>query len=154
MPELFDDPSRDPRYNPANDSQYPPHSDQEDFLIKQAQEAAAESQVEVTLKTITPQKLENSKSHEFLSRDALLSNLSSTFDVEVGTMYHALASNLQWMELIESAQSVDSEHTAWLDHSVGVGGFGRRLLSTTTIDRTQKVIKQNDSTRQGGMRFE
>lgn len=124
--------------------------EKDDLEIKQMQEALAESQVEVTLKTITPQKLENSKSHEFLMRDALLANLSSSFDIEVGTMYHALACNLQDIGLVGSAQAVNSEHTSWLDHSVGVGGFGRRLLSTTTIDRSTKVIKEPDA-RQGGM---
>jgi len=120
-------------------------SERSDFEIKQAQEASAESNVALQIRTITPQKLEDSKPHEFLMRDALLSNLTSSFDVDTGTMYHSLACNLQWMELLESAQLVNSEHTSWLDHTVGLGGFGRRLLSTTTIDRTSKIIKPPES---------
>lgn len=145
MTDLFDEVD-------GSEVRHDPLDEKEDLDIKQVQEAVADSNVEVTLKTITPQKLEGSRTHEFLTRDALLANLPSAFDIEVGTMYHALACNLQYIELVESAQAVNSEHTSWLDHSVSLNGFGRRLLSTTTIDRSLKTIKEPVDEAKAGMK--
>ena len=135
MAELFDE------HGLENGSAVEPSDERLDLEIRQQQEAGADTRVDLEKLIVQPQKLAGSIPHEFLSRDSILSQLDDNLDVEIGLMYHALTCDLEWAGLTESAQNVDSEHQSWLAHKISVGGFGRRELSTTNINRKTEQTK-------------